>query len=201
LNRGARALMQRIFQYLLLFWRILVLKIRYLFLGIETVNEALLRTTFGTAHILRSFGATIGAGSVIHGPLLIHNAEKDYANLRIGRQVHLGRNVFLDLTDTITLEENTVVSMNCTLLPHQDVGNRPLQAVYPRTVSSLRVFRNAYLGVGVIVLAGSDIGESAVVGAGAVVTNAVPGRQVVAGIPARMIKLVPEDNGGTGTSS
>lgn len=188
-------MLQRIFRQLLVYGRIFFLKILRCFLGIEIVNEALLRTTFGTAFILRSFGAAVGEGTVIHGPLIIHNADKDYANLRIGNNVHIGRSVFLDLTGTIDVEEGAVVSMNCALLTHQDVGNRPLQVVYPRKVIPVRVCRSAYLGVGVTLLAGANIGEAAVVGAGAVVTRPVPGHHVVAGVPAKPIKGVQEIRG------
>ena len=38
--------------------------------------------------MLAAFGATIDGPGVIHGPLVIHNAEGDYRNLRIGENVH-----------------------------------------------------------------------------------------------------------------
>ncbi len=76
-------LVQRIFKRFLIYWRILLLKVRYYLFGIEAVNEELLRTTIGAFFILRSFGASIGGGSVIHSPLIIHNAERDYSKLLI----------------------------------------------------------------------------------------------------------------------
>jgi acetyltransferase-like isoleucine patch superfamily enzyme len=48
---------------------------------------------------------------------------------------------------------------------------------------------DAWLGVGVIVLSGVRIGKGAVVGAGAVVTHDVPDGAVVAGVPARIVKM------------
>jgi len=184
--------MQRCFRYFLIYCRILFLKVCSFFLGIEIVNASLLKSTFGASRILKSFGASIGRQPVIHGPLIIHNAVKDYANLKVGTNVHIGRNVFLDLSDSITIGDHAVISMNCTLLTHQDVGNRPLQSVYPRVIKQLRIGRNAYLGTGVTLLAGSSIGESSVVGAGAVVDRPVSDRQVVAGIPAKVIKKLSD---------
>lgn len=185
-------MVQRILRRLLVYWRIPVLKVQYAIFGIEIVNEALLRTTIGPDRILRSFGATVGKGAVIHGPLVIHNAEKDYSNIRFGCHIHIGRGVLLDLTRTITVEDEAVISMNCSLLTHQDVGNRPLHAMYPRKVCPLHIGKNAYLGIGVTLMAGADIGESTVVGAGAVVIGSVTDHKVVVGLPAKTIKSLPE---------
>ncbi len=46
-------------------------------------------------------------------------------------------------------------------------------------------------GAGVTVLAGVTIGENAVVGAGAVVTKDVAPNTIVAGVPAKVIKKIP----------
>lgn len=46
-------------------------------------------------------------------------------------------------------------------------------------------------GSGVTVLAGVTIGENAVVGAGAVVTKDVAPNTIVAGVPAKVIKKIP----------
>lgn len=52
--------------------------------------------------------------------------------------------------------------------------------------------RNAYIGVGAIILPGVTIGEHAIVAAGSVVTKDVPPHTVVAGVPVRVIKTVEE---------
>ena len=47
---------------------------------------------------------------------------------------------------------------------------------------------NVWLGGGVIVLPGVNIGENTVVGAGAVVTRDLPANVVAVGVPARVIR-------------
>ena len=185
-------LIQRILRRLLIYWRILVLKVQYAVFGIEAVNEALLRTTIGADRILRSFGAAVGKGAVIHSPLVIHNAEHDYSNIQFGSHVHVGRGVFLDLTNSITVGDDAVISMNCSLLTHQDVGDRPLHIMYPRMACPLHIGQAAYLGAGAILMARANIGEATVVGAGAVVTGPVTDHEVVVGVPARMIKSLSD---------
>jgi acetyltransferase-like isoleucine patch superfamily enzyme len=45
----------------------------------------------------------------------------------------------------------------------------------------------AHVGIGAIALPGSEIGEGAIVGAGAVVLDSVPSGTTVVGIPARLL--------------
>jgi acetyltransferase-like isoleucine patch superfamily enzyme len=51
------------------------------------------------------------------------------------------------------------------------------------------VHRRASLGSGAIIMCGVDIGEGAMVGAGALVTHDVPPHSLVAGVPARLRPL------------
>ena len=54
--------------------------------------------------------------------------------------------------------------------------------------------RGARVGGGVHILPGIEIGEEAFVAAGAVVTNAVPPRAVVMGVPARVVRHVGDED-------
>jgi acetyltransferase-like isoleucine patch superfamily enzyme len=58
------------------------------------------------------------------------------------------------------------------------------------------VRRRASIGSGAVVLCGLEIGEEAMVGAGAVVTKSVPAHAIVVGSPARVIGDVRNQDGG-----
>lgn len=166
------------------------LRLLYRYGGIEAINRRLLRLD-RCEEILAMFGASVGGGTVIHGPLVIHNAAIDYRNLRIGDGVHLGRLTIIDLAEAVVLEEDSVVSMGSTILTHSDVGDRPLADRYPRQTAPIRIGPGAYLGANATVLPGCDIGRESVVGAGAVVTRPVPDGERVVGVPARATDSAP----------
>jgi acetyltransferase-like isoleucine patch superfamily enzyme len=60
------------------------------------------------------------------------------------------------------------------------------QGIYKRDVT---IGHNVWIGYGACVLRGVEVGDNAVVGTSAVVTSNVPDNAVVAGIPARVIRM------------
>jgi maltose O-acetyltransferase len=152
--------------------------------GIAAINRRLLLSGRCEA-LLAQFGAAVGEGCVLHGPLVMHNAANDYRNLSIGSNVHIGPLVVLDLAESLAIEDDATVSMGSTILTHADVGDRPLAEVYPRRASATRIGAGAWIGANATVLPGCDLGTRSVVGAGAVVLEPVPDEAVVGGVPAR----------------
>src|SRR6202035_5129588 len=66
--------------------------------------------------------------------------------------------------------------------------DRPIrqQGIYKRDVC---VGHNVWIGYGACVLRGVSIGDNSVVGTSSVVTKAVPANTIVAGVPARTIRM------------
>ncbi len=65
---------------------------------------------------------------------------------------------------------------------------RPIrvQGIYKRDV---RVGSNVWIGYGAQILRGVTVGDNAIIGASSVVTSDVPANAVVAGTPARVIRM------------
>ena len=85
----------------------------------------------------------------------------------------------------LTLGGRATVGDHC----HIGAGTVLAGVVEPASATPVVVEDNVMIGANAVVLEGVRIGEGAVVAAGAVVTEDVPPNAVVAGTPARVIKM------------
>ena len=144
------------------------------------------------APTLRAYGAQIGQNVRFRSPLIIHNSDEEhrrfYKRLEIGDDCYFGRELFLDLQDKIVVEHNVTISHRVMILTHTDAGTSPLKDESIVTSQApVIIRRGAYIGANVTILQGVEIGESSIVGAGAVVTRSVPRASVAVGVPAKVI--------------
>jgi acetyltransferase-like isoleucine patch superfamily enzyme len=152
----------------------------------------LLATTSGkaAADLLRRYGASIGERAVIHPGLTIHNAESGFEGLSIGNGCHVGRQVLIDLAENVSIGDRVTLAMRCMVLTHFHAGESQSSHTKDlRRSEPVVIQEDAYVGAGAILLPGIKVGVGAVVGAGAVVTKNVPDGAIVAGVPARCVKL------------
>jgi len=166
-------------------WR---LELIYRMFGIDGLSHEIrfLRTPMPA---LRRWGAQIGGNTLVYPGVTIHAAQGDFSNLIIGSNVRIVRDCLLDLTDSIRVEDNAIISMRCNLITHRNILHSPLaQMGYSPARAPIVVRRGAVLFANVTVLMGVMIGECAMVAAGAVVTTDVPDWTLVGGVPAKPIK-------------
>jgi acetyltransferase-like isoleucine patch superfamily enzyme len=138
------------------------------------------------ARVLRRYGATIAPDASVRGPLTLVNGP--LRNLTIEPDAHVGSEVFIDLSDRVTIGAGATVSMRCIIVTHLDVGHGPLARDRPPEEAPVIIAPGAYLGAGVTVQHGVTVGREALVAAGAVVTRDVPDGAVVGGVPARPLR-------------
>jgi acetyltransferase-like isoleucine patch superfamily enzyme len=67
---------------------------------------------------------------------------------------------------------------------------RPIRNAAPSASRGIRLGDNVWVGARAVLLGGADVGEGAIIGAGAVVDSEVPPFCIVAGNPARMVKTL-----------
>lgn len=135
-------------------------------------------------------GATVGAGSKVWRSAHIRSGAS------IGSSSNIGANVFVDanvqIGNSVKVQNNVSVYAGVTLEDDVFVGPAAVftNDLNPRAtgawqLSSTLVRRGASIGANATVVCGTEIGEHALVGAGAVVTKSVLPHQLVLGNPAR----------------
>jgi acetyltransferase-like isoleucine patch superfamily enzyme len=113
-----------------------------------------------------------------------------YGNLRnidIGDGTRIGRDVFFDALDRITLGSNVFVGFQASFITSaHEVGDagRRCGALYAR---SIVVEDGVWIGACAKIGPGVTLGAGSVISVGAVVMRSVPANSVVAGVPARVV--------------
>jgi acetyltransferase-like isoleucine patch superfamily enzyme len=112
-------------------------------------------------------------------------------NASVGRRCKISSHTFI--CEGVTIEDNVFIGHGVMFVndmyPRATAGDA-LQTEQDWKVEKTLVKKGASIGTGVTVLANVTIGEDAIVGAGAVVTRDVPPRTIVAGNPARVLRIV-----------
>lgn len=111
-----------------------------------------------------------------------------------GRNIHLGDNVFINACcqfqdqGGVWLGDGCLIGHNVVFATlNHDLNPEKRQICIPK---SIIVGKNVWIGSNATILAGVNIGDNAVVAAGAVVTKDVKANTIVGGVPAKFIKKI-----------
>jgi len=138
----------------------------------------------------------IGKRPVIEEKVCLYHAHRGPGRIRIGARVLLARGVSIDYTGDVTVEDDVWFSLGSVVLTHlHDLDGDRTKGKRKRVRPGGVVFKNrCWIGANAVILPRvSCVGEDAVVGAGAVVTRDVPDRAIVAGNPARVIRIMDSE--------
>ena len=113
---------------------------------------------------------------------------RDGKSIVIGDNVFLGCDIEFNITQSIKIGDNSLIASGCRFIDH-DHGIKPdqLMRVQPANEKCINIGADTWLGCNVIVLKGVEIGNGAIVAAGAVVNKSVPPYEIWAGVPAKKI--------------
>lgn len=124
-----------------------------------------------------------------------------WCGFRIGRDVYIADDFLvveeLASRDNLTIGDRVSIAPRVTLVTSSHPNESRIRAVAPVTAGPVVIEPDAWLGAGAIVLPGVTIGRGAVVGALSVVASDVPPLTVVAGQPARAIRVLAAPPGWT----
>jgi UDP-2-acetamido-3-amino-2,3-dideoxy-glucuronate N-acetyltransferase len=126
--------------------------------------------------------SAVGPGSVVGRGSVLDN------DVAIGARVRIQTNVYITAFSVV---EDDVFVGPCAMTTNDDTMARhgPDHALRGATLR-----RACRIGGGTVLTPGVEVGEEAFVAAGAVVTCDVPARAVVMGVPARVVREVPDED-------
>jgi acetyltransferase-like isoleucine patch superfamily enzyme len=108
---------------------------------------------------------------------------------RIGSRCKISSHTFI--CEGVTIEDEVFVGHGVMFIndkfPRATTNDSKLQGPADWKVEPTRICRRASIGSNATILCGLTIGEGATIGAGAVVTQDVPPKAIVAGVPARSV--------------
>jgi acetyltransferase-like isoleucine patch superfamily enzyme len=108
----------------------------------------------------------------------------------IGDKVSIGQNAHIIACDSIVIGAHTTLAANVTVLDslhsYQDIEIDPRLTILEH--KPVEIGEECLLGNGVVILPGTHLGRHCVVGANSVVRGQFGDFQVIAGIPARVLK-------------
>ena len=117
-----------------------------------------------------------------------------WCGYRIGRDVYIADELIIaeELAErgNITIGDRASFAPRVTLVTSSHPNESRIRPFAPVKQGPIVIEADAWLGAGVVVLPGVRIGRGAVVGSNSVVTRDVPPLHVVAGQPARTIRVL-----------
>jgi acetyltransferase-like isoleucine patch superfamily enzyme len=135
------------------------------------------------------YGCTIGDDSKIGAFVEIQK------NATIGARCKISSHTFI--CEGVTIEDDCFIGHHVCFINDRfprATANGALQTEADWSVTPIRVCRGASIGSGAVIVCGVTIGETAMIGAGAVVTKDVAPNAIVAGVPARQLRMMTETN-------
>lgn len=141
---------------------------------------------------LRKYGATIGDNCRFERGINLHRPDliKPYKNLIIGKEVYLGHNILIDLTEEVNIKDKAILASRIQIWTHASkyqVGE--IETVkYSEAKGTVIIGEASIIYSGVIISHNIRIGKMCKIGANSLVINDICDFSFVSGVPAILIK-------------
>lgn len=158
------------------------------FLGSATIDDYTKIDAISKNGIIIGNNFSIGRNSIIECTGVLRELGE---SLEIGENVGIAANAFIAVRGKLKIGSNTIfgpgVSIHTENHNFQD-NDKPIR-LQGATRKGVVIGEDCWIGSKAIILDGINIGNHAIIGAGAVVTKDVPDYAIVGGVPAKIIKM------------
>lgn len=152
----------------------------------KNINNVTLGKDVKIFDFVNLYGCTIGDNTKVGTFVEIQK------NAFIGKNCKISSHTFI--CEGVNIEDNVFIGHNVTFIndkiPRATNEDGGMQDESDWIVEKTFVKKGASIGSSATIMCGVTIGEKAIVGAGAVVTENVPPNAVVAGVPAKIIRSI-----------
>lgn len=152
----------------------------------KNINNVTLGKDVKIFDFVNLYGCTIGDNTKVGTFVEIQK------NAFIGKNCKISSHTFI--CEGVNIEDNVFIGHNVTFIndkiPRATNEDGGMQDESDWSVEETFVKKGASIGSSATIMCGVTIGEKAIVGAGAVVTENVPPNAVVAGVPAKIIRSI-----------
>ena len=137
----------------------------------------------------RPWGVALGTRVLLEADVYL-KLVADEARLTLGDHTFVGRGTEFDVLLGVSVGSHSLIAPRCFITDHgHGVATNLRIDQQPNIAAPVSIGSDVWLGAGVVVLPGVTIGDGAVVGANSVVTRDVAPLSVVAGAPARLLRM------------
>lgn len=150
-------------------------------------------------HILQELLAEIGEETTMLGPVRFH----------YGCHTRVGSHCFMNFNFTVQDDAKVTIGNHCSFGPNVTIVT-PLHPMLPDErrgmlcsdgeerflcyAKPVTIGDDCWFGANVVVCPGVTIGENCVIGAGSVATKSIPANSFAAGVPARVIRPITQED-------
>ena len=127
-----------------------------------------------------------------------YGAQTFQPRLVIGNNFSMQYNCHIGCIESIEVGDNVLLGSKVYITDHfhgnitkEDIGVPPVKR--PLSSKPVKIGNNVWIGDNVTILPGVTLGNNVIVGANAVVTKSFPDNTVIAGCPAKLIKILGEE--------
>ena len=146
----------------------------------------------GNKHITIGDRTIIDSGSWIEA-LQSYRSQRFSPKIKFGNDVQVGRYATITAIEEIEIGDGCLLSEYVYISDHSHnvytKNDAPLVKMPLIRKGPVRIGNQCFIGFRSIVMPGVTLGDRCVVGAGAVVTRSFPSNSVIAGVPAKLIRM------------